>query len=128
MTADILLVDDNQIQAATRKAVLSAPDRSIVVAADALKALELLQDSELRGSLGLIVTDHWMPGMNGPEFVMKLRQLLPEIPVLVLSGFPDAEAEYQGQDVVFRLKPLAPEQLRSLVKSFLDSQPMSRTA
>jgi DNA-binding response OmpR family regulator len=68
-----------------------------------------------------------MPYMNGPEFVAHIRRLLPDLPVMVLSGLPDAEQDYEGLDVVFRVKPFAPDQLIHLVRSLLD-QPMVRTA
>jgi CheY-like chemotaxis protein len=127
MTAEILLVDDNPVQAATRQAILSLQGWTVVVAEDAYRALEMLEDAELFGAVGLIVTDHCMPNLNGPQFVDLLRRRLPAVPVLVLSGLPDAEAEYAGLDVVFRTKPIPPDQLLSLVDSFFD-QPMSRTA
>jgi len=127
MNAEILLVDDNPVQAATRQAILSLHGRIVAVAESAYRALELLEDPEFFHSVGLIITDHYMPDLNGPQFVDLLRMRLPAIPVLVLSGLPDAEEEYAGLDVVFRAKPIPPEQLLSLVHSFLD-QPMSRTA
>jgi CheY-like chemotaxis protein len=127
MNAEILLVDDNPVQAATRQAILSLHRRTVAVAESAYRALELLEDPELFNSVGLVITDHYMPDLNGPQFVGLLRRRFPAIPVLVLSGLPDAEEEYAGLDVVFRAKPILPEQLLSLVRSFLD-QPMSRTA
>jgi len=127
MTAEILLVDDNPVQAATRQAILSLRGWTVAVAEHGYRALEMLEDAELFASVGLIITDHCMPHLNGPQLVDLLRRRLPAIPVLVLSGLPDAEEEYAGLDVVFRTKPILPDQLLSLVDSFLD-QPMSRTA
>jgi CheY-like chemotaxis protein len=127
METEILLVDDNPVQAATRRAILSLHGRSVAVADSAYRALEMLEDPELFHSIGLVITDHYMPDMNGPQFVDLLRRRLPSMPVLVLSGLPDAEDEYSTRNVVFRAKPILPEQLLSLVDSFLD-QPMSRTA
>jgi DNA-binding response OmpR family regulator len=127
MTAEILLVDDSPLQAATRKAILSLPGRIVAVAESARRALEILEDGELLNSIGLVITDHWMPDINGPEFVNLLRRRLPAIPVLVLSGLPDVEAEYAGLGVIFRVKPIAPDQLLALVDSLLE-EPMSRTA
>jgi two-component SAPR family response regulator len=68
-----------------------------------------------------------MPGMNGPEFVARLRSLLPSIPVVVLSGFPDVESEYSGMNVIFRMKPVAPDQLIALSESLLNP-PLTKTA
>jgi DNA-binding response OmpR family regulator len=127
MTAEILLVDDSPLQAATRKAILSLPGRIVAVAESARRALEILEDGELLNSIGLVITDHWMPDINGPEFVNLLRRRLPAIPVLVLSGLPDVEAEYTGLDVIVRIKPIAPDHLLALVDSLLE-EPMSRTA
>ena len=131
MNAEVLLVDDNPIQAATRQAILSLLGRAVAVAEGARQALEMLEDEQLLNSIGLVITDHWMPDINGPQFVDLLRRRLPIVPVLVLSGLPDVEAEYAGLDVIFRVKPIAPAQLMALVDSLLDEpmdEPMSRTA
>jgi CheY-like chemotaxis protein len=127
MPTEILLVDDNAVQAATRQAILILQGRTVAVAESGYRALEMLEDAELFDSVGLIITDHCMPDLNGPQFVDLLRRRMPGVPILVLSGLPDAEDEYADLDVVFRTKPIPPDELRSLVNSFLD-QPMSRTA
>jgi CheY-like chemotaxis protein len=124
MSADILLVDDNAIQAATRKAILIRSGHSVVVAGDGKQALEYLRKA---GPVSLVVTDHLMPGMNGPEFVTLLRSEYPQLPVLVLSGLPEAEDDYVDIDVIFRVKPLPPEQLIGLVRTLL-SEAIARTA
>ncbi len=127
MLADILLVDDNCIQATTRKAILGRSGGDVAVACDARQALAMLDQEQSVRPVGLVVTDHLMPGMNGPEFVAKLRLRYPDLPVLVLSGLAEAEDEYQDLDVMFRLKPYPPDELLSLVRSLL-SQPIGRTA
>jgi len=127
MNAEILLVDDNPIQAATRQAILTLRGRKVVVAESAYRALELLEDPELFNSLGLVITDHWMPDLNGPQFVELLRARTSTIPVLVVSGMPDAEPEYAGMNVLFRTKPIPPDQLLALVDFLLDER-MGRTA
>jgi hypothetical protein len=45
----------------------------------------------------------------------------------VLSGLPGAESEYEGLDVVFRLKPFDPDSLILLVQKLL-GEPMRRSA
>jgi len=127
MIADILLVDDNCIQATTRKAILTRSGRSVAVACDGPQALVMLQQTGSSRPVGMVVTDHLMPGMNGPQFVALLRERFPHLPVLVLSGLADAEDEYRLLDVVFRVKPCPPDELLSVVRSFLD-QPIARSA
>lgn len=127
MTADILIVDDNAVQAATRRSILLRTGRSVLVACKATQALEMLRDAALRKSLGLVITDHSMPGMNGPEFVTELRRVLPQVPVVVLSGFPNVEDEYEGMNILFRMKPVPPDHLIAMAESLLEP-PMTRTA
>jgi len=127
MTADILLVDDNAIQATTRRTILLKTGRAVALANVAAQALGMLDDASLLKSIGLVITDHCMPGMMGPEFVARLRERMPSVPVIVLSGFPDVESEYEGMNVQFRLKPLPPEELIALTHSLLKS-PLIRTA
>jgi CheY-like chemotaxis protein len=127
MIAEILLVDDNCIQATTRKAILARSGRSVAVACNGEQALMMLEQTGTPTPVGLVVTDHLMPGMNGPAFVDQLRSRFPDLPVLVLSGLADAEDEYQDLDVIFRVKPFAPDDLLALVRSLL-AQPVRRTA
>ncbi len=108
MATDILLVDDNCIQATTRKAILARSGRSVTVASDGRQALEFLETGDRSHPVGLVITDHLMPGMNGPEFVAQLRLSYPNLPVLVLSGLAEAEDEYRHLDVMFRVKPFPP--------------------
>jgi DNA-binding NtrC family response regulator len=127
MIAHILLVDDNDIQAATRKAILARLGRGVIVASDGAHALEVLQAADAAHPIGLVITDHLMPGMNGPEFVTELRKSYPHLPVLVLSGMEDAVESYEDLDVVFRMKPLPPDDLLHLVRTLL-SEAIGKTA
>ena len=89
----------------------------VCIALEGEQALELLNDPE--NSIGLIVTDHLMPVMSGPEFVAEVRRRGFTLPVVVLSGLPDAESAYEGLNVVFRLKPCDPDSLIRLVQELL---------
>ncbi len=60
-----------------------------------------------------------MPGMSGSDFVRELRSLIPHMPVLVITGLAEAEEEYAGMNVEFRVKPLAPEGLLTTVHRML---------
>jgi DNA-binding NtrC family response regulator len=127
MTRYILLVDDDAIQAATRKAILERTGYSVSVSHTGSHALAQLEDPNVLGEVGLVITDHLMPGMKGPELVKGIHALLPLLPVLVLSGLPEAEEDYNSMDVVFRCKPFPPQSLIGLVRELLD-QPIARTA
>ena len=116
MTANILLIDDNAVQAATRQTILKRAGYFVIAALNPARALEQIQSGDLPEEIGLVITDHLMPGMSGAEFVRALRKTHPRLPVLVISGLEEAEQEYEGLDVTFRMKPLLPERLLETVR------------
>ena len=127
MSARILLVDDNHIQSATRQAILEGAGREVCIAQQGQEALQRLSDPEISPAIGLVITDHLMPVMSGQEFVAELRRRGLTLPVIVLSGLPDADASYQGLNVIFRLKPFDPDSLIRLVQDLLGDS-MRRSA
>ena len=113
----VLLVDDNPVQLSVREAVLRRAGFQVSIATTAESALATLRT--MRDRIGVIVTDHLMPGCSGPELVRRIRAENDWIAVIVLSGLPDANSEYAGLEVVFRVKPLPPPELIELVHSSL---------
>jgi DNA-binding response OmpR family regulator len=83
------------------------------------RILEQIQSGDLPEEIRLIITDHLMPGMSGADFVRALRKTHPTLPVLVISGLEEAEQEYVGLDVTFRMKPLLPDNLLETVKQLV---------
>ncbi|HEV3041550.1 MAG TPA: response regulator [Candidatus Angelobacter sp.] len=116
----VLLLDDNPVQLTVRELVLRKAQIETHVATNAPSALALLRSEVGRQKIGAVVTDHLMPNMDGVEFVKQLRAFNPELPVIVISGMPDADLEYNNLNVIFRLKPCDPDDLIKLVKTALD--------
>ena len=117
--SQVLLVDDNPVQLQVREAILRGAGFRVSIATSAEIALALLRTASQH--FGLVITDHLMPGVGGVEFVTRLRESGENVPVVVLSGLPDAEAEYDDLEVVFRLKPLPPPELIELVRRAIKS-------
>ncbi len=115
-----LLLDDNTAQLTIRELVLRQAQIQSHVATQGQSALALLRSEPGRERIGVVITDHFMPDMDGVEFVRELRTFNREVPVIVISGQPDADSEYAGLDVVFRNKPCEPEELISLVRTALN--------
>jgi DNA-binding NtrC family response regulator len=120
MTANLLLIDDNAVQAATRQTILRRAGYFVIAALNPARALEQLQCSEFPEDIGLVITDHLMPGMSGSEFVRALRRTHPRMPVLVISGLEEAEHEYADLEVTFRMKPLLPDNLLETVRCLVE--------
>src|ERR1700751_4350064 len=95
----ILIVDDNPIQAVTRRLILEKAHFPVFLAEDGASALARFEAGE---QFGMVITDHCMPEMGGPELVKKLREQSTTLPIVVLSGLPEAESQYEGMDVYFR--------------------------
>jgi CheY-like chemotaxis protein len=118
--SQVLLVDDNPVQLQIRETVLRNAGFRVAIATSAESALALLRTA--RQHVALVITDHIMPGTSGSEFVRQLRNDREDLPVIVLSGLADAEQEYDGMNVSFRLKPLPPTDLIALVRARMHGQ------
>jgi DNA-binding NtrC family response regulator len=115
----VLLLDDSPDQLLIRGEILrrvKIDSQGVEAAEDALELLR--QPGGTR--FGVVVTDHLMPGMTGAEFVRQLRRFSRDLPVIVMSGLPDAEAEYSGMSVLFVLKPCEPDRFVELIRSALE--------
>ena len=124
----VLLLDDNPTQLTIRELVLRKAGIQSHAATSAGAALAVLRSSVGQEKVGAVVTDHLMPGMDGAQFVRELRNFNPIMPVIVISGLPEAEEEYNGLNVVFRTKPCDPEDLIALLASILKSSGNTVTA
>ena len=111
----ILLIDDNAVQAATRQTILKRAGYFVIAVLNPVRALEQFQANDFPAEIKLVITDHLMPGMTGADFVRALRETHQELPVLVISGLEEAEEEYAGMNVMFRMKPLLPDHLLASV-------------
>ncbi|MGO8718026.1 MAG: response regulator [Acidobacteriaceae bacterium] len=109
----ILVVDDNPVQALTRKAILNRAGFEVRTAYSADAAFEALDSDEDR-QITLVITDHIMPGESGHHFVERLWQRRSCLSVMVLSGLAEAEADYEGLNITFRAKPILPSELVAL--------------
>jgi two-component system, OmpR family, response regulator CpxR len=79
----ILCVDDNEQALAVRKFLLETRGGYRVVAASSAKAaIERFR----AGGIDLVLSDLVMPHMNGNELVRHMKDLAPEIPMILISG------------------------------------------
>src|SRR4249920_3918 len=58
-------------------------------ARSAMQALEIIVEAE--ASLILILSDVNMPGMSGLDLLPKARQVRPDVPVIMITAYGDAE-------------------------------------
>ena len=89
-------------------------------------ALELLEEMRRRGdNLAMTVADQRMPGMEGTELLVKVRQLYPDAKRVLLTAYADTQAAIAAINEVsldyYLLKPWDPpeEQLFPVVEDLL---------
>ena len=114
--AHLLLIDDDPVQLGVREAVLRRAGFTVSIATTAEGAMAVMRSQPLADNLRVIITDHIMPGATGAEFVRALRLVNPVVPVIVVSGLPEIDTEYQGLNVRFLSKPCPPQVMIDTVK------------
>ncbi len=83
----ILVVDDEPLVRMVAERFLNRGGYTVVTADSGDAALELLRR---RGDeIDLVLLDLTMPGKRGPQVVAALRRFLPELPVVITSGYSE---------------------------------------
>ncbi len=83
---------------------------------EATTAEEALRTIENGGPLDLIVTDHLMPGLTGVDLALAVRDRLPGVPVLIISGF--AEMDGITPNLPRLTKPFRKDELAASLAKF----------
>jgi two-component system, cell cycle sensor histidine kinase and response regulator CckA len=84
-TPTILLVEDNEFVMELTRDVLESSGYRVETTYLPRVALNLVKEGDFH--VDLLVTDVVMPQMNGPELYSRIRELLPDLPVLYMSGY-----------------------------------------
>jgi len=127
MKQKILFVDDQPLilQGLQRMLRRERSDWDMVFVSDGKTALEEMRKTQF----DVIVSDMRMPGMNGPELLLKVMEEHPEVVRIVLSGEAEQNMIFEsiGSIHQYLSKPCSPEDLKraigrssSLSRLFLD--------
>ena len=85
-TMTILIVDDDALIAMSTVDMLEDLGHEVLEAHSGKRALEILKDVE---RVDLMITDYSMPKMNGMELATTARELRPDLPILLATGYAD---------------------------------------
>ncbi|MDR2050277.1 MAG: sigma-54 dependent transcriptional regulator [Deltaproteobacteria bacterium] len=83
----ILIVDDEKDIRFSLRGILEDEGYAVLEAENGEAGLELLR----RNDVSLVFLDIWMPGMDGPQALERIRALNPQLPVLMISGHATIE-------------------------------------
>lgn len=122
----VLCVDDETaILHALRRVFLDEPWQTLF-APSGQEGLQLV----VAHDVDLILADFRMPGMDGVEFLKRVKAVRPDCLRVVLSGYADINliisALNEGQIYKFLSKPWNDDELRHHVRKLLDIQRLSR--
>ncbi len=91
----ILLVEDDETMRMLTRKMLEENGYTIVEAKDGQSALEVI--GSMDGRIDLILTDVVMRGLSGPELVLRVNALHPEMKVVYMSGYTgELMSEHEG--------------------------------
>ena len=118
----VLLVEDEDAVRVFGSRALRNKGYRVLEANDGEDALDVINDEG--GGIDLIITDVVMPGMDGHTLVRLIREEMPEIKVILMSGYAeDAVPGGIGQDasVHFLPKPFSLHDLAGKVKEVMSN-------
>ena len=120
----ILVVDDEEVVRLLVARALLEAGYSVVEASHGAAALALLESGA--HEIDLVLCDLVMPGLNGRDLARWLAGNRPELPILLISGYPlpylEAHGLYDG-DLPLLRKPFLPSRLLEAVEERLASAP-----
>ena len=82
MNKTILIVDDELYILDSMQRMLSALKYSILTASSGSEALDILASNDVN----LIIVDIRMPEIDGKKIFTKVREVEPDIPVIIITG------------------------------------------
>jgi CheY-like chemotaxis protein len=119
-TERILFVDDEEALSILARETLVRLGYDVTVSTNSLDALAAFHATPLR--FDLVITDQTMPAMTGEVLVQELRQIRPDIPIILCTGYSPLvgaeRAAVLGIDA-FLLKPVTPETLTHTIRQVL---------
>ncbi|MCB1156927.1 MAG: response regulator [Leptospiraceae bacterium] len=123
-TINALIVDDSAINRMMVQHLLLAPNVNIIEVEDGQEAFDYVVKNT--GSIDLIISDFYMPEMNGTELCRRLRviQKLKSLPIIILTAATD-KAEileiFKSGATDYLTKPFIKEEFLARVEIHLKS-------
>ena len=117
----ILFVDDEQAIVKIGIEMLTRLGYQVNACTGSTEALELFNRQPEK--FDLVICDMTMPQMTGEELAGKLRDIRPDIPIILCTGYSTKISELSAKNMgidAFLLKPLTMSQIGSVIRKVLD--------
>jgi len=119
MARSVLVVDDEESILQSLDGILSDEGLEVIRAASGPEALERIEET----LPDLVLLDIWMPGIDGIEILMKIKEDRPRLPVVMMSGHGTIETAVKATKLGaydFIEKPLSLEKLLLTISNALE--------
>lgn len=116
----VLVVDDEESVRDITKSYAEVLGFDCLTAEDGLQAIDVM--NEHKAKIAVVILDLTMPKMDGYETFRKLRQIVPNLKILLISGYNEQEAisDFTGKGLAaFLQKPYDLSSLRKTLKKIL---------
>jgi two-component system, cell cycle sensor histidine kinase and response regulator CckA len=120
--AHILLVEDEDMVRAVAERALARAGYTVTAARDGEEGLGLVVNG--KGQFDLVLSDVVMPAMDGPAMAKAIRRVMPDIPILFMSGYAEEQLRNQIdiENMHFISKPFSVQQIGAKVAEVLSQQ------
>lgn len=121
----ILCVDDEAVGLKVRRILLERAGYQVLTASDGETGVEVFRTNHVDA----VVLDYSMPGMSGGQVAQAMREIKPDVPILLLSAYVGLHDEVRSIVDVYMTKgegaPALLERLSNLLTNPLASHPSS---
>ena len=114
----ILVVDDEPCVQEAFCMMLKFDGHSVTVANDGAEALDLFT----KGKFDLVATDFEMPVMKGNELAVRIKQLAPSQPILMITAYQIALGDSDNPVDSILNKPFTLDNLREAIAKLLSNE------
>lgn len=110
----ILCIDDAEIALRVRKLLLGCEGYNVLTARSAEEGLEIFKQNPIQ----LVIADHFLSAKTGTEIAREMKQLKPDVPILIISAAMEKPDGLEFTDG-FLAKAGAPEILLDTIAQLL---------
>jgi CheY-like chemotaxis protein len=118
----VLCVDDELVGLKVRKILLERAGYYVLTAIDGASGLSLFE----KEPVDAVVLDYSMPGMHGGEVADRMRQIKPQVPILLLSAYIGLPTEVTSLVDLYMTKgegaPILLQKLESLLQQSVSAR------
>jgi signal transduction histidine kinase/ActR/RegA family two-component response regulator len=119
----ILFVDDEPEITFMGKKMLENLGYKVSISSDSTSALEEFSNNP--GKYSLLVSDQNMPNMKGTDIALKMREIQPDLKVIIITGY----SEHLSEELLFQngiseviLKPMILDDFSKVIRRVLDNR------